>query len=213
MSNGFIVEAHGLGKAYGSLCVFRDVSFSLGAGEALLITGPNGSGKTTLLMIVAGFKEPSWGSVAVFGRELARLSRAERARLRRWIGFVFQEPVLIDSLSALDNVVLAGVLAGLEAGEARRAAQRILEQLGIGSRAFEKAGRLSGGERKRVELARALVRKPRLLLVDEPFAMLDETASRLVREALESYVEEGGALIAAMPRSTGVSSSLPWRGL
>jgi len=204
-----VVIVNNLGKSYGSTCIFYDISFSLAQGESLLVIGPNGSGKTTLLSIVAGLEDPDEGRVIVFGKDLSGLERAARAKLRaQKIGFALQEPVLLNRLSALDNVALSAVIAGVEPHQAREIAKELLGRLGLENKANEKAGKLSGGERKRVEIARALAKKPLLLILDEPHSMLDSDSIRLVEGLVKEYLERGGALITSSPRDKGLD--LKW---
>lgn len=209
MDKELVVIVNNLGKSYGSTCIFYDISFSLAQGESLLVIGPNGSGKTTLLSIVAGLEDPDEGRVIVFGKDLSGLERAARAKLRaQKIGFALQEPVLLNRLSALDNVALSAVIAGVEPHQAREIAKELLGRLGLENKANEKAGKLSGGERKRVEIARALAKKPLLLILDEPHSMLDSDSIRLVEGLVKEYLERGGALITSSPRDKGLD--LKW---
>jgi putative ABC transport system ATP-binding protein len=156
--------------------------------------GPSGSGKSTLLTVAGGLEAPTTGEVLVEGRAVPSLSRDERARLRRrTIGFVFQDYNLLAGLSAAENVALPLELDGMHARRAAAEAVAVLERLGLGGRATAFPDELSGGERQRVAIGRALLMKPRLLLLDEPLASLDrarklEILPYLARLRDESHV-------------------------
>ena len=151
------------------------VDLEVEQGSFVAVEGPSGSGKTTLLGLLAGLEPPDEGSISVLGHDLARLSGAERARLRqRRIGIVFQSFGLIASLSVVDNVGLPLLLAGIPDGERRTRALGVLEEVGLASAAASRVDELSGGERQRVGVARALAIEPALILADEPTGSLDE---------------------------------------
>lgn len=152
----------------------RDVSLSVAAGEVVLIMGPSGSGKTTLLSMLGGLLKPSTGRIQIGHDDLTRLSerRLPGVRLRR-IGFIFQDFSLLSSLSCLDNVALVVQLTGVSRRAARQRARRLLEQLGMGHRLGFRPEKLSGGEKQRIAIARALVNEPDIILADEPTANLD----------------------------------------
>lgn len=188
------LAARGLGFRYGSREVLRDVSFEVAAGEIVGLLGPNGAGKSTLFSVLAGLLRPSAGALLLDGEELASGARALRART----GVVFQAPSLDAKLTAAENLVLGGRLFGVPRAEARRRAAALLADAGLADRAREPAGRLSGGMRRRLELARALVHRPSILLMDEPTAGLDAAAFRRAWEALHRLRRDEGltALVA-----------------
>ncbi|HEV8167307.1 MAG TPA: ABC transporter ATP-binding protein, partial [Actinomycetota bacterium] len=157
-------------------------------GELVAIMGPSGSGKSTLLTIAGSLEDPTSGEVLVGGAALSRMSRNQRARLRRRrIGYVFQDFNLLAGLTAAENVALPLELDGVTARTARAAGMQALQQLGLADRASRFPDELSGGERQRVAIARAVVADRRLLLADEPSGALDsvnaEAVMRLVRAA------------------------------
>jgi putative ABC transport system ATP-binding protein len=170
------------------------VDLVVSEGSFVAVEGPSGSGKTTLLGLLAGLERPDAGEITVLGHDLARLSAAERARLRqRRIGIVFQSFGLIASLRAGENVALPLALAG--ASEAERGARALtaLEEVGLGAKAGARIDELSGGERQRVGVARALVIDPAVILADEPTGSLDEENARGVLDLLTDAVRRRGA--------------------
>ena len=164
----------------GPLTIVHDVSFEIGSGETVAIVGASGAGKSTLLALLAGLDMPSSGRVWLAGEDLTRLSEDGRARLRaERVGFVFQSFHLIPSLTALENVLLPLELA--RRADARAAARKALEQVGLASRLGHYPRQLSGGERQRVALARAFVTNPAVLFADEPTGNLDAaTGARII---------------------------------
>jgi len=170
------------------------VDLEVEQGSFVAVEGPSGSGKTTLLGLLAGLEPPDEGSISVLGHDLARLSGAERARLRqRRIGIVFQSFGLIASLSVVDNVGLPLLLAGVPDGERRTRALGVLKEVGLASAAENRVDELSGGERQRVGVARALAIEPALILADEPTGSLDEDNAAGVLVLLRDAVRRRGA--------------------
>jgi len=158
-----------------------DVSEEIEAGEHLAIMGPSGSGKSTLLHILGCLDRPDLGTYELLGREVGGLDEAELSLVRRHtIGFVFQFFHLVPRLTALENVELPMVFAGIDRSERRERATRRLQAVGLEPRAEHRPDQLSGGERQRVALARATVLDPKLLLADEPTGNLDAASGRQV---------------------------------
>jgi len=156
--------------------------------------GPSGSGKSTLLHIAGGLDSPTAGQVLVEGRDLAALSAAQVAAVRRRsVGYVFQDLNLLPSLSALENVALPLELDGVRGGMARTAARAALDEVGVGALAGRFPDELSGGQQQRVAIARALVGPRRLLLADEPTGALDSTTGEEVLRVLRARCEAGAA--------------------
>jgi len=173
-----MLEVTGLKKVYasgaGPLEVLRGIDLRLEAGAALSVTGPSGAGKSTLLHLMAGLDTPTAGDVRWEGESLAGMSEAARARFRNGtIGVVFQFYHLVPELTALENVMLPGLLGGRPSRSVRDQALASLHQVGLEPRAGHKPRALSGGEMQRAAVARALVNDPRLLLCDEPTGNLD----------------------------------------
>jgi putative ABC transport system ATP-binding protein len=184
-------------KVYGSgasqVHALRGVDLTVEPGELVAVMGPSGSGKSTLLTIAGSLEEPTGGEVSIEGLPLSRLSRNERAALRRRaIGYVFQDFNLLAGLSAAENVSLPLELDGASVKAARAAALAALERLGLADDADRFPDELSGGERQRVAIARAVVGERRLLLADEPSGALDsvnsESVMRLVRATCQGGV-------------------------
>ena len=176
----------------------NDVSLGVHAGEMLAIVGPSGAGKTTLLGLLGGVEEPDSGQIFVGGRNLLRLSAAERLALRRrFIGFVFQSAGLVPLLNARENVALALELSGTRFQDAQESAHKALEQVGLGDRAEHRPHELSGGEQQRVALARAMVKSPLVLLADEPTGQLDSDTGLAMFTLLREMAASGTAVIMA----------------
>lgn len=176
----------------------RDISFALNAGEIVALRGPSGSGKTTVLGLAAALWAPTVGEVFLDGEPISRLRDADRATLRRHkVGLVFQDLQLMDDVSVIENVLLPLVPDSIREEDAARA-RKLLAAQNLGSLERTRARSLSGGERQRVAYARALVRDPSLLLLDEPTSHLDDERARAVIDDVARFVGSGrrGALIA-----------------
>lgn len=184
------------------------VSVSLQEGEVVAVVGRSGSGKSTLLHLVGGLDRPTSGEVLFRGRPLGDLSEDERARYRRLaVGFVFQFFNLVPTLTALKNVELPLVWAGVSSRDRRRRAEELLERVGLAARKDHRPGELSGGEQQRVAVARALANDPPLLLADEPTGNLDSRTAGELMELLRSlegktivFVTHDAALAASYAR-------------
>ncbi len=182
-----------------TLEILKGADLALDAGTIAALVGPSGSGKSTLLHIAGLLERPTGGEVVILGRPAAGLSDAERTRLRRRaIGFVYQMHHLLGDFTALENVVLPQLLAGVARRAAEERARALLARLGLAQRLHHRPGRLSGGEQQRVAIARALANGPALLLADEPTGNLDPATAREVFALLLEVVRETGtaALVA-----------------
>jgi len=181
------------------LDVLRGVSLDLHAGEIVALVGQSGSGKSTLLHIAGLLEHPDGGDVVIDGRAMKLLGDGPRTALRRkTLGFVYQYHHLLPEFSALENVMLPQMLAGLSRSQARLRAADLLAMVGLKERADHRPGRLSGGEQQRVAIARAVANAPRVLLADEPTGNLDSSTAEAVFRQLLALVRETGmaALIA-----------------
>jgi len=181
----------------GELHALRGVSLDVLAGYALAVTGRSGSGKSTLLHIRAGIEAPTSGVVEMLGRDLASMSEAQRTLERReHVGLVFQFFHLLPHLSVRDNTALPALIAGEPRRTWEPRVAELLDRVGLAGRSQETVERLSGGEQQRVAICRALLRRPRLLLADEPTGNLDdETGQRVLDLLLQLAREQGSALI------------------
>ncbi len=169
-----IISVSDIHKSFGSLEVLKGISFDIMPHEVVSIVGPSGAGKTTLLQIIGTLYRPDSGSVTIAGQDVLRLKGNKLARFRaEHIGFVFQFHQLLPEFTALENVMIPGMIANRPQAEVKARATELLEYLGLGDRAAHKPGELSGGEKQRVAVARALMNEPDVILADEPSGSLD----------------------------------------
>ncbi len=195
-----ILVASGVRKIYRSSAdqveALRGVDFSVGEGEWVSVMGPSGSGKTTLLNCLSGLDDIDGGSVRLDGVDLHSMSDSERTRHRAvCMGFIFQAYNLIPVFTAVENVELPLLLAGVAAGEARRRAEDTLARVALGERLKHRPTELSGGEQQRVTVARALAGQPRLVWADEPTGALDSETAEIVMKLLAELNSEGLTLV------------------
>lgn len=189
-----VVKQRGTGRR--AVQVLRGVDLTLAAGEVVLLEGPSGSGKTTLLGVAGGVLTADAGQVVIADRNLASLSVVDRRRHRSLhVGFVFQRANLLGGLTARQNILLMGTIAGWAVLDAGREADRLIEALGLGAIADRFPRELSGGEEHRVAVARALVHRPALVLADEPTGNLDAETGRAVAGALWTLAQEQGSAV------------------
>lgn len=193
------IEAKDLRKTYhvGKIEVqaLRSISFVVGRGEFVSVVGPSGSGKSTLFYLLGGLTRADGGSVVLDGDDLAKLSDAERTRMRkRKIGFVFQKFNLLPTLDARSNILIAQEIAG-NGGRDAAFFNRITDLLGLSNRLAHRPSELSGGEQQRVALARALINKPAVVLADEPTGNLDSKNSEVVLGMLRRSNQELGQTV------------------
>jgi putative ABC transport system ATP-binding protein len=194
------VAIQGLTYSYGEgelrKPVLRDVSLSVGAGEIVLLTGPSGSGKTTLLTLIGALRAMQEGSARVLGQELLGASEGQRVRLRRRVGYIFQQHNLLGFLTARQNVAMALELdATTSERERLERAGAMLDAVGLAARADAPPSQLSGGQRQRVAVARALVGSPGLILADEPTAALDRVSGSEVVHLLRDLARRNSVPI------------------
>nr|WP_091743194.1 ATP-binding cassette domain-containing protein [Phenylobacterium immobile] len=166
--------------------VLRDLSFALAPGSFHFVTGPSGAGKSSLLKLICLAAQPSTGAVRLFGRDATALPASARPQLRRRIGVVFQDLLLLDHLSAFDNAALPLRIAGRRPADYRGDVAELLTWVGLGGRMDAMPPTLAGGERQRLAIARALVNRPDILVADEPTGNVDqEMALRILRLFVE----------------------------
>ena len=176
--------------------VLQGISLSVEEGEYLAIMGPSGSGKTTLMNIIGCLDNPSSGEYILEGQDIARISEKQMSDVRlRSIGFVFQSFYLLSRQTALDNVALPLLYAGVRKRERQQIARRALERVGLGDRTDFKPTQLSGGQCQRVAIARAIVNTPKLILADEPTGALDTKSGDQIMEIFKSLNEEGVTIV------------------
>jgi ABC-type lipoprotein export system ATPase subunit len=195
-----VLGARGLRKEYGRgaglVRAVDGVDLDIVAGETVAVMGPSGCGKSTLLHLLGGLDRPSAGEVSLNGRRVDDIGEKALARMRRTdVGFVFQAFHLMEELTAVENVELPALLAGRSPRAARRRAEELLEQVGLGDRGRFLPSALSGGQRQRVAIARALSNEPLVVLADEPTGNLDSAATLDVLRLFERLHESGQTLV------------------
>ena len=169
-----MIEIKNIHKSYGSLEVLKGIDAVIEQGEIVAIVGASGAGKTTLLQIVGTLDKPDCGEIRYDGKRVDNLPDREMARFRNGhIGFVFQFHQLLPEFTALENVMIPALIGGRNSSEVEREAKRILDFLSLGDRLGHKPAQLSGGEKQRVAVARALINRPSVILADEPSGSLD----------------------------------------
>lgn len=188
-NSSVFLETRGLTKIYSrgrvQVIALKDVSLFLPKGIFLGIAGPSGSGKSTLLNLVGGLDTPTSGTIEIQGKMVSRMTKDELARYRREeVGMIFQSFNLIPSFTALENVALPLLFAGVEKKERKQIALKGLDEVGLSGRRDHRPGELSGGEQQRVAMARALVNQPQILLADEPTGNLDSRTSEEIVQIL-----------------------------
>lgn len=176
--------------------VLKDVSLQVDEGEYVAVMGPSGSGKTTLMNIIGCLDLPTSGSYILDGRPVSELKEKELTKVRRNIlGFVFQNFQLMSRESALDNVCLPLIYAGVSKKERKEMGMKALEKVGLADRAAFRPNQLSGGQKQRVAIARAMVNNPKLLLADEPTGALDSKSGKQVLELFDMLNESGVTIV------------------
>ena len=169
-----MIKLEGITKSFGSLQVLKGIDLEINKGEIVSIVGPSGAGKTTLLQIMGTLDEPDAGTVQIDGTVVSRMKEKELSAFRnKNIGFVFQFHQLLPEFTALENVMIPALIAGVSSKDANDRAMKILDFMGLVDRASHKPNELSGGEKQRVAVARALINDPAVILADEPSGSLD----------------------------------------
>ncbi len=169
-----MIDIKGITKSFGSLQVLKGINLHIDKGEVVSIVGPSGAGKTTLLQIIGTLDKPDSGEIIIDGTDVGKLSSKKLSEFRnRRIGFVFQFHQLLPEFTAVENIMIPAFIAGAQKDEARQRAMELLDFMGLADRAGHKPNELSGGEKQRVAVARALVNRPAVILADEPSGSLD----------------------------------------
>ena len=169
-----MIEIKGITKSFGSLQVLKGIDLNIEKGEVVSIVGPSGAGKTTLLQIIGTLDKADSGEITINGVDINSLSKARLSDFRnKQIGFVFQFHQLLPEFTALENIMIPAFIAGVSKSDAKRRTEELLQFMGLSDRASHKPNELSGGEKQRVAVARALVNNPAVILADEPSGSLD----------------------------------------
>jgi putative ABC transport system ATP-binding protein len=188
------------------------VSINVSDGEFVALQGTSGSGKSTLLNLIAGLDHPTSGTLRIDGSDVATMSRDDLTRHRRQnVGMIFQSFNLVSTMSALENVTLAMMFAGVAKAEREQRAASLLESMGLGGRQRHRPREMSGGEQQRVAISRALANKPRLLLADEPTGNLDSRTSREIMELLKGLNEREGKTIILVTHDANLAAQYAHR--
>jgi lipoprotein-releasing system ATP-binding protein len=210
-----VLQAEHIAKSYqtprGPLTVLTDVSFSLAPGDAAAIMGPSGSGKSTLLYILGALEPPTSGAVTLHGQNPFTLDAGALARFRNGrIGFVFQDHCLLPQCSVLENVLIPTMVADAD-GDALARGRALVKQVGLSDRADHRPAALSGGERQRAAIARALIRRPSLLLCDEPTGNLDRASADNVASMLLELARQQNVILVIVTHSAQLAAKCPVR--
>ncbi len=169
-----MIDIKNITKSFGSLQVLKGIDLHIGKGEVVSIVGPSGAGKTTLLQIIGTLDKPDTGEITIDGVDVSSLSKKKMSDFRnRHIGFVFQFHQLLPEFTALENIMIPAFIAGMSKSDAKKRAEELLQFMGLSERASHKPNELSGGEKQRIAVARALVNNPAVILADEPSGSLD----------------------------------------
>ena len=192
--------------------ILKGIDLEVELGERVAVLGPSGCGKSTLLHLIGTLDTPTSGSVTLGGVNPFTLSEAELARFRgEHVGFVFQEHHLLPQLSVLENVVLPMVAIGSASADSLRRAEELIDAVGLGGRRDHKPGELSGGERQRAAVARALLRRPKLVLADEPTGSLDPENAQRIGELLVQLPADHATMLIVVTHSMELAESFPRR--
>jgi cell division transport system ATP-binding protein len=193
-----MISASAVTKRYPhGLEALRDVSFDIGDGEMVFITGHSGAGKSTLFRLLTAIEKPTSGSIVINGQNIAALRRKAIPYLRRNLGMIFQDQKLLFDRSVLDNVLLPLAIVGMPTREAHRRARAALDKVGLLDRERARPIALSGGEQQRLAIARAVVNRPSIILADEPTANLDSDSASNILDIFRSFHQVGVTLVIA----------------
>ncbi|MBZ0295338.1 MAG: ABC transporter ATP-binding protein [Anaerolineae bacterium] len=209
--NASIIQGHSLTKQYllgdQEVHALQHVNLEIPAGQFVGVMGPSGSGKSTLLYILGGLDQSTYGSVVVDGNQLDAMNSEELATFRREkIGFIFQAFYLVPTLTALENVALPGVFAGIPKDIRERRAMNLLNALGMRDRMEHRPNQLSGGQQQRVAIARALFNDPPIIMGDEPTGALDSKTGTVVMKLLRYLCDKKGKTVVIVTHDPGVAA-------
>jgi lipoprotein-releasing system ATP-binding protein len=201
-----MIEIKGITKSFGSLQVLKGIDLSIGKGEVVSIVGPSGAGKTTLLQIIGTLDKADSGTVMIDGTDVSTLKEKELSAFRnKRIGFVFQFHQLLPEFTALENVMIPALIAGDSASDAKKKAMEILDMLGLKDRSSHKPSELSGGEKQRVAVGRALINHPSVILADEPSGSLDTANKQELHQLFFDLRERLGQTFVIVTHDEGLA--------
>lgn len=202
-----MIEIKNITKSFDSLNVLKGIDLHVNKGEVVCIIGPSGAGKTTLLQIIGTLDKPDRGNVVIDGIDVTKLKQKALAQFRnKHLGFVFQFHQLLPEFSAIENVEIPALIAGVSAKEARKQAEELLEYMGLSNRVDHKPNELSGGEKQRVAVARALINKPSVILADEPSGSLDSKNKQELHQLFFDLRDKYGQTFVIVTHDEGLAS-------
>lgn len=202
-----MIDIKNITKSFGSLQVLKGIDLHINKGEVVSIVGPSGAGKTTLLQIIGTLDHPDTGSVVVDGIDTTTLSSKHLADFRnRHLGFVFQFHQLLPEFTAIENIMIPAYIAGTSQSKAKQRAKELLEFMGLADRATHKPNELSGGEKQRVAVARALVNNPAVILADEPSGSLDTKNKEELHQLFFDLRDQFGQTFVIVTHDEGLAS-------
>ena len=202
-----MIEIKGITKSLGSLQVLKGIDLHIDKGEIVSIVGPSGAGKTTLLQIIGTLDRPDGGTVSIDGIDITQLSAKKLSDFRnQHLGFVFQFHQLLPEFTALENIMIPAFIAGKSRSQAKQRAEELLAFMGLTERANHKPAQLSGGEKQRVAVARALVNNPEVILADEPSGSLDTKNKEELHQLFFDLRDKFGQTFVIVTHDEGLAS-------
>lgn len=202
-----MIDIKGITKSFGKLQVLKGIDLHIGKGEVVSIVGPSGAGKTTLLQIIGTLDKADSGSISIDGTDISTLKKNKLASFRNsHIGFVFQFHQLLPEFTAIENVMMPALIAGKGKKEAHERAEELLDFMGLADRAEHKPNELSGGEKQRVAVARALINNPAVILADEPSGSLDSKNKTELHELFFSLRDKFGQTFVIVTHDESLAS-------
>lgn len=202
-----MISIQGIKKSFGSLEVLKGIDLHIDKGEIVSIVGPSGAGKTTLLQIIGTLDRPDAGTVCINGIDVSNLSKKKLSDFRnQHIGFVFQFHQLLPEFTAIENIMIPAYIAGVSRHEAKQRAQELLNFMGLADRATHKPNELSGGEKQRVAVARALINHPAVILADEPSGSLDSKNKEELHQLFFDLRDKYGQTFVIVTHDEGLAS-------
>ena len=202
-----MIDIKNITKSFGTLQVLKGIDLHINKGEVVSIVGPSGAGKTTLLQIIGTLDKPDQGEIVINGIDVSRMGKDKLSEFRnKHIGFVFQFHQLLPEFTALENVMIPAYIAGKGQSEAKKRAKELLDFMGLADRASHKPAELSGGEKQRVAVARALVNNPAVILADEPSGSLDTKNQAELHQLFFSLREKFGQTFVIVTHDESLAS-------